>query len=320
MEFYEGFRPPYSNKLYEIVYEANAKSINQWGTALDPGTGPGMVAHELSKKFSKVVGVDSNDRYIEVAKESSKGYDNIEYDTLKAEKLCSVFPDKSFDLIVISEAAHWFGEQAMEEVGRVLKPNGILVMWIYVLRYFPDNAIATDHYMGLMVDYLRLYPYNEVMDAIFQRIASGLDRVKIPSQYFAPGTRRIRYNYAHPISFHDIYPSKIDLGVSILPTDRVEFITDDDFFTVTKNWEWIKGFIDNLIPLEHLDLHELLSKSIKLLETFWVMEKSKCVGQLTSLVQPKRVNRNYKSIEFQMNIDHLFSLVIIINVFSPKKK
>jgi len=230
------------------------------------------------------------------------------------------FPDKSCDLIVISEAAHWFGVQAKEEVGRVLKPNGILVMWIYVLRYFPDNAIATDHYMGLMVDYLRLYPYNEVMDAIFQRIASGLDRVKIPSQYFAPGTRRIRYNYARPISFHDIYPSKIDLGVSILPTDRVEFITDDDFFTVTKNWEWIKRFIDNLIPLEHLDLHELLSKSIKLLETFWVMEKSKCVGQLMSLVQPKRVNRNYKCIEFQMNIDQLFSLVIIINVFSPKKK
>jgi hypothetical protein len=118
----------------------------------------------------------------------------------------------------------------MEEVGRVIKPNGILVMWIYVLPYFPDNAIATDHYTDLTVDYLRLYPYNEVMEAIFQRIASGSDRIKIPSrQYFAPGTRRIRYNYARPISFHDIYPSKIDPGVSIPPTDRVEFITDYDF-------------------------------------------------------------------------------------------
>jgi ubiquinone/menaquinone biosynthesis C-methylase UbiE len=106
MEFYEGFRQPYTNKLYEIIYEANAKGINQWGTALDPGTGPGMVARELSKKFSKVVGVDSNGRYIEVAKGSSKGYDNIEYHSLKAEKPCSVFSDKSFDLIVISEAAH----------------------------------------------------------------------------------------------------------------------------------------------------------------------------------------------------------------------
>lgn len=260
MEVYEKFRPPYSDKLYNLIYDQNSRGTNQWESAMDIGTGSGMVARQLSKRFTKVVGVDSNPNFIKEAQELSKDFKNVEFIAKKAEELTSAFPDNSFDLVVISEAAHWLADTAMEEIGRVLKPNGVMVMWIYAAPYFPDHVEATHCFLNIIPKQRRLLPYDERIDVITQKLVSGLDRVKIPDQYFAPGVRRFRVNYGHPISLPYITPEKIDLGVVILPTDVIEYIADDDFLTVTKPWDWIKGFIDNLVPMEHLNFHEIFKE------------------------------------------------------------
>lgn len=265
MQRYMEYRPPYGEKLYNEIYSHHKGG---WENALDIATGPGMVARELGKKFENVIGVDFNSMYVEVATLASKDRPNVSFKQCVAEDL-SQFPDNHFDLVTIGESAQWFQNKAFEEIGRVLKPQGTLAMWFYGNSHVPGDPVASKILYDTFFKFNTIFPYTEDTDAMFQRITSGLDKCKIPEEYFEPGTRRLRINYKSGTCVNPpgAYPCKTALPPSPIPqSDEIIPIEDPDFLTVTKSWDWFKGFMSVLIPMEHLDSNEVYKEEFDRLE------------------------------------------------------
>ncbi|WP_436517103.1 class I SAM-dependent methyltransferase [Ekhidna sp. To15] len=121
---YAKFRPVYSQKLIEFLLSLTDAHETCW----DCGTGNGQLAIALSKSFQKVHATDISQKQLDNATQRP----NIEYSKQSAEQ--TNFPNQHFDLITVAQAAHWFNhERFNNEVKRVLKPHGALVLFGYGL-------------------------------------------------------------------------------------------------------------------------------------------------------------------------------------------
>lgn len=105
--------------------------------ALDLGCGPGALSYALAEKLyqdSELTGIDISNDQLEYASIHAPDYPcKMEFINCSMDKL--TFPNQYFDLVVTSMALHETPPQvrrkAIEEVGRVLKPEGefILIDW-----------------------------------------------------------------------------------------------------------------------------------------------------------------------------------------------
>src|ERR1700674_1499230 len=97
-ELYAKYRPSYPQELYDFILT----QVNHKQAAWDCGTGNGQTAIVLSGYFEKVFATDISQRQLENAYPAA----NIFYSVQPAER--TDFPDKTFDLITVSQALHWF--------------------------------------------------------------------------------------------------------------------------------------------------------------------------------------------------------------------
>ena len=91
------FGPTYPGQLYDFIF----RHLNHFTTAWDAGTGNGQVARDLARKFTSVMATDISPQQLKNAYPA----DNIFY-SLAAEE--TPFPGKTFDLITVAQAIHWF--------------------------------------------------------------------------------------------------------------------------------------------------------------------------------------------------------------------
>ncbi|RNI31573.1 class I SAM-dependent methyltransferase [Rufibacter latericius] len=140
---YKKFRPTYPDALYQHLRSLVPTPELAW----DCGTGNGQVAVELTKFCPHVHATDISEKQLAQAPAS----DRITYHLLPAEH--TTFPDNSFDLITVGQAAHWFDlEKFYQEVNRVAKPNGVLALWGYgVLSISPEVDILFHHFYSQTV-------------------------------------------------------------------------------------------------------------------------------------------------------------------------
>lgn len=121
---YKSYRPLYPEKLYKLIL-SHSKGFDQ---AWDVGTGNGQIANELSHYFRTVFGTDISANQMTLAVKSP----NIFYMKCRAEY--TPFPNRSFDLITIGQALHWFDFDAFnKEVKRVSRQETLLAAWGYGL-------------------------------------------------------------------------------------------------------------------------------------------------------------------------------------------
>lgn len=124
--FVDFFLKPQKHKFFS--------KINEWpgGRLLEIGVGDG--AHFKYYNTHEVVGVDTSTRMLARARKHQKN--NIQLFQMNGEAL--LFPDASFDYVALAHvlAVVEHPETLLEEVHRVLKPNGK----VFVLNHFtPDN-------------------------------------------------------------------------------------------------------------------------------------------------------------------------------------
>jgi SAM-dependent methyltransferase len=120
---YAVFRPTYPKELYNFIFS----HVKNFESAWDAGTGNGQVARDLSEKFKTIFATDISDKQIENATRA----ENILY-SVTGES--TSFHDKSFDLICVAQAIHWFDrEKFYSEVKRVAKPEAMFAIWGYGL-------------------------------------------------------------------------------------------------------------------------------------------------------------------------------------------
>ena len=112
------------------------------GTILDLACGPGVVSAALSGNAHKVIAFDATPAMLEKARKrcAHAGCSNVEFKRGDAESL--PFDDGVFDGVVTRLAIHHFQNpaQVLNEVFRVLRPAGILVIADVVVSEDPGDA------------------------------------------------------------------------------------------------------------------------------------------------------------------------------------
>jgi SAM-dependent methyltransferase len=161
---YARFRPGYPAALFYFLF-ARCKHFD---CAWDCATGNGQIAAVLAEHFRQVDATDISENQLKNAVQ----WPNIRYQTAAAE--APLFPDQTFDLVTVGQAAHWFDlEKFYPEVRRVLKPGGVLALVGYGLLKIDA---ATDR----VIDHL----YREVLGGYWdperRHIDAALTRIPFP--------------------------------------------------------------------------------------------------------------------------------------------
>jgi SAM-dependent methyltransferase len=172
---YAAFRPTYPRELYDFIFS----HLNHSDKAWDAGTGNGQVARDLAEKFTWVDATDISPQQIKNAYPAN----NISY-SLAAEK--TRFPDKTFDLITVAQAIHWFNIISFySEVRRVAKRNAVLAVWGYgLLRIVPEIDSPLDHFYTAVVG-----PYwdkeRRLIDEHYRTLSFPFDEIESPDFPFS---------------------------------------------------------------------------------------------------------------------------------------
>jgi len=121
---YAKFRPRYPRELFEYLGSVAPSRRMAW----DCATGNGQAAVELAELFNRVIATDASQKQIA----NAQPHERVEYRVEAAE--ASGIESGSVDLIMVAQALHWFDRRRFyEEVGRVLKDNGVLAASAYNL-------------------------------------------------------------------------------------------------------------------------------------------------------------------------------------------
>ena len=121
---YASFRPHYPDELFDFLLA----NVRDRSCAWDCGTGNGQVAGALSEHFRNVYATDISREQLEQACQAP----NINYLVSPAEE--SPFEDRTFDLITVAQALHWFEHRGFfREAARTGKPGSLLAVWGYSL-------------------------------------------------------------------------------------------------------------------------------------------------------------------------------------------
>lgn len=131
-EDYAKYRPTYPPELFEFL-AALAPGRDR---ALDCATGNGQAARALAAYFDRVDAIDLSETQIAAAASDPK----VVYAVARAE--ATGYPDRSFDLVTVAQAYHWFDFPAFEaELRRIAKAGGILAVWGYLLSGCEDPEV-----------------------------------------------------------------------------------------------------------------------------------------------------------------------------------
>ncbi|PRP78701.1 hypothetical protein PROFUN_13440 [Planoprotostelium fungivorum] len=129
---YLSHRPVYPATLLNKIVNNHKDNGGALNTLLDIGCGPGQIAHELSKQFTKVIAIDPSSNMISMAREHLSGVKcETEFHQGSVEDM-PYLSSNSVDLAIAGQAAHWFDfSLAWKELHRILKPGGTVAFIAY---------------------------------------------------------------------------------------------------------------------------------------------------------------------------------------------
>lgn len=136
--------------------------LNAGDRVLDLGCGSGWATRLLAPKGREIVGVDVSDEMVRQAQQGSSNFANVKFLQGSAEKIPC--PDRSFDKMLSVESFYYYSDQeaALDEIFRVMAPNGrifILInlykdneyslQWVHLLKV-PVHVRSAADYSGLL--------------------------------------------------------------------------------------------------------------------------------------------------------------------------
>lgn len=135
---YATYRPHYPPKLADYLAGVAPAREMAW----DVGCGSGQLSTLLGDRFKRVIATDASEAQIARA----VAHPTVEYGVATAESAPMV--DRSVDLIVAAQAAHWFDlPRFYEEVRRVAGPSAVVALVTYTFTHVDGPAGAViDHF------------------------------------------------------------------------------------------------------------------------------------------------------------------------------
>lgn len=145
-EQYSKFRPKYPDQLFKYL----ASLVQQKDIAWDAATGNGQAAAGLAPYFKQILASDASVSQIDHA----EYYSNVKYFVAPAEY--SGLESSSVDLVTVATAIHWLDtDKFYPEVKRVLKPGGVIAIWLYAESTISEevDAVSDKYARSLVEDY-----------------------------------------------------------------------------------------------------------------------------------------------------------------------
>ena len=125
-----------NDKTFDKVCNEFSKHLNSDMNVLESACGTGQITFRLAEKVNHWTATDFSSKMVEQTRKRNTRR-NVNFSIEDATSLS--YDDNSFDAVVISNALHIMPhpEKALQEIHRVLKPNGILFSPTFV---FEKNA------------------------------------------------------------------------------------------------------------------------------------------------------------------------------------
>jgi ubiquinone/menaquinone biosynthesis C-methylase UbiE len=169
---YTRYRPHYPKELFAYLASLAAKRDMAW----DCATGNGQAALGLAQYFDQVIATDASAQQLDNAIRHEK----IIYKISAAEK--TDIESASVDLVTVAQALHWFDLDGFyKEARRVLKPGGIIAVWVYRFIYVSDeiDRLLEQYHEDVVKPYWS--HENSIADERFHSIPFPFDEVSPPT-------------------------------------------------------------------------------------------------------------------------------------------
>jgi SAM-dependent methyltransferase len=167
---YREFRPAYPPELFAFLASVSPARDLVW----DCGTGNGQAALGIAPHFQRVFATDASEKQLLQAKRR----DNVEYSVAPAER-CPL-PDHVVDLVLVTQALHWFDHARFySEVRRVCRPGGVIAATCY---YAPSVNVEIDPVLRRWEVFIRPYwtPERVWVDAGYRTIPFPFKELPAP--------------------------------------------------------------------------------------------------------------------------------------------
>lgn len=138
---YATARPKYPAALFAELARLTPGHDLAW----DAGAGNGQASVALAAHFERVVATEPSAAQLAQA----AVHPRVEYH--RSAETAAMLGDGTVDLVTVAQAAHWFDRTVFyPEVNRVLRPGGVVALWVYELcRVTPEiDAILRGFYRG----------------------------------------------------------------------------------------------------------------------------------------------------------------------------
>jgi len=177
----------------------------------DIACGSGQQSIKLAKRGCKVYGIDLNSKAIKTAKLIAKGYD-CDFQVGNANRL--PYNSNYFDKVVSVCALEHFenDEKALEEMYRVLKSNGVLVLTVDSFTYkgIKDRLKEVHRRDHHVVNYYSYYEISKKLEKCRFKIEGYKYFVNSPiSSFFFNLGIRLKYGYLFKVIFPIAYSMSI---------------------------------------------------------------------------------------------------------------
>jgi SAM-dependent methyltransferase len=136
--------------LFDGIGEDIARVAPEGARVLEVGCGPGRLSILLARRHGlRVTGLDLDPEMIELARANAAAASDGDTPSFVVGNVSALsFPDESFDQVVSTLSMHHWADPstALNEVGRVLRPNGRALVWdlrggfVPMHRRMPDPA------------------------------------------------------------------------------------------------------------------------------------------------------------------------------------
>jgi SAM-dependent methyltransferase len=170
---YAEFRPRYPAPLFRWLADIAPGRRLAW----DAGTGNGQAAVALAEYFDHVVATDFSEGQIA----SAMHHPQVEYQVRPSDH--SGLPVASADLVTAAQALHWFDtDRFFEEVGRVLRPGGVIAAWSYGVVHGDEEILDRTLHQFYYDEIGPWWPENrKLVEEGYRTIAFPFTRIEAPA-------------------------------------------------------------------------------------------------------------------------------------------
>lgn len=141
--FYDFFETVYNGKCYKGIAEKIKEYVTEEDIVLECACGTGLLTLPMAQKCKKLIATDYSVGMLRQTKKKVANYENTKVG--KASILGLPYKSGSFDVVVAANVIHLLDEpeNAISELKRVCKPNGTIILPVYINKEKKNAIVAS---------------------------------------------------------------------------------------------------------------------------------------------------------------------------------